>query len=248
MHLEEHGQGPSVVLLHGAPSSLDVFDPLVAALTKRYRVLVPHLPGYGKSPAPVPYTWANTQRELQSLLQRHTHGRAVLVGFSGGAYRAMHLALARHLDLAGLVLLAGSAQLDAVERDGLRQFAAALRSGLDTRPIAAPRFLSKRINDPEAIASVQSWITASSPSALAAELDAQATEPDLIDRLGVIECPVLLRVGAADQASPPAKSEAIAAKLANATVEVVPDVGHALLLEDEAGTVASVERFMRRCF
>src|SRR5260221_607958 len=40
-----HGDGPTVVLLHGVPSSPADFGVLVDALAKRHRVLVPHAPG-----------------------------------------------------------------------------------------------------------------------------------------------------------------------------------------------------------
>ncbi|MFO7834176.1 MAG: hypothetical protein R6V31_09015, partial [Halohasta sp.] len=43
------GQGETVVVLHGA-NPVSYFDDLVEALVPHYRVLVPQLPGWGKSP------------------------------------------------------------------------------------------------------------------------------------------------------------------------------------------------------
>lgn len=248
IYVEEHGQGPAVALVHGMPTTVDVFDPLVSALTKRNRVLVVHLPGYGKSPAASePYDWSKVQRSLGDVLRAKARGRSVLVGFSGGAYRALGLALDKALDVAGLVLLGGYAELDAAEVAGMGQLTGALRAGVDLSGVVAPRFLASRLNDPEAVASVRGWTKAIAPAALASELDAAVAAPSLMGRLGELAVPVLLRVGERDVACPPAKSEAIAAKLSKAKLEVAPGAGHALFLEDTDATVASVERFVREC-
>jgi pimeloyl-ACP methyl ester carboxylesterase len=50
LHVTQRGSGSAVVLLHGTPSSPDDFDPLMADLAESHRVLVPHFPGYGRTP------------------------------------------------------------------------------------------------------------------------------------------------------------------------------------------------------
>ena len=50
VHVFESGEGAPIVLLHGLPSPPDDLEALAADLPG-LRVLVPHLPGYGKTPA-----------------------------------------------------------------------------------------------------------------------------------------------------------------------------------------------------
>jgi len=45
-------QGPSVVLLHGFPSSSHMFRELMPLLADKYHVIAPDYPGYGYSDAP----------------------------------------------------------------------------------------------------------------------------------------------------------------------------------------------------
>ncbi len=47
VHYRDEGAGFPLLLLHGAPSSLQTFDGLAAELSKQYRVIRLDLPGYG---------------------------------------------------------------------------------------------------------------------------------------------------------------------------------------------------------
>lgn len=243
--VEAHGVGAdTVVLLHGLPSAVTWARSLLPALTAKYRVLVPHLPGYGRSPARAPYDWAHVRQELTAALKTQGVSRAAFVGFSGGAWRALELAAAGSLTPRGVVALGGLASLTTAERDGFRQFAGALRAGADLKPLAGPRFLARKLNEPAAVTEVQGWLDAAPRAALADELEAIAQQPDLEPTLSTISCPVLARTGSADVACPPAKAQAITAACRHAKLELVDGAAHALMLEDEQPTVASVVSFL----
>ena len=51
---------PSIVLLHGFPSSSREFDTLIPLLAPRYHVIAPDFPGFGQSDAPPPSAYAYT--------------------------------------------------------------------------------------------------------------------------------------------------------------------------------------------
>ena len=51
---------PSIVLLHGFPSSSREFDTLIPLLAPRYHVIAPDFPGFGQSDAPAPSAYAYT--------------------------------------------------------------------------------------------------------------------------------------------------------------------------------------------
>jgi pimeloyl-ACP methyl ester carboxylesterase len=64
---------PTIVLLHGFPSSSREFDTLIPLLATRYRLIAPDFPGFGQSDAPPPssyaYTFDNLARTINGLLE-----------------------------------------------------------------------------------------------------------------------------------------------------------------------------------
>ena len=82
---------PVVVALHGspAPSGFGVLGP---ALATQYRVIVPHLPGFGRSTRRIPdYSIAAHARYLAALLDELDIARAHLIGYSMGGGVALSL-------------------------------------------------------------------------------------------------------------------------------------------------------------
>jgi pimeloyl-ACP methyl ester carboxylesterase len=52
--------GPTILLLHGFPSSSRMFEPLFARLSDHYHLVAPDYPGFGHSDWPDPKTFAHT--------------------------------------------------------------------------------------------------------------------------------------------------------------------------------------------
>ncbi|MBW8077680.1 MAG: alpha/beta fold hydrolase [Gallionella sp.] len=83
---------PTIVLLHGFPSSSRQFDTLIPLLATRYRLIAPDFPGFGHSDAPPPskyaYTFDHLAKTIDDLLgvlklERYTlylHGYGAPVG------------------------------------------------------------------------------------------------------------------------------------------------------------------------
>ena len=51
---------PTIVLLHGFPSSSREFDTLIPLLATRFHLIAPDFPGFGQSDAPAPSSYAYT--------------------------------------------------------------------------------------------------------------------------------------------------------------------------------------------
>src|SRR5215467_126401 len=51
---------PTIVLLHGYPSSSRMYDGLIPLLAGRYHLIAPDYPGFGQSDAPPPSQYAYT--------------------------------------------------------------------------------------------------------------------------------------------------------------------------------------------
>lgn len=246
LHLRQRGEGSPVVFLGGCPTVWDVLAPIADQLTD-HRCIEVALPGYGPSAVPpLPYEEERTLEAVERALLAAGVTACALVGFSGGAYRALTLALRDVVRVTHILSISGLATITAEEAQGFRNFATALRTGVDLRPIAPLRFLSRRFADehPEAVDMVQDWLLAAPRDLIAAELEALAGAPDLIPELPRIAAPIVARVGAADVATPLHKSEQIAAAAPRGRLEVVRDAGHALPIEDGAGCADSLRRLL----
>jgi pimeloyl-ACP methyl ester carboxylesterase len=65
---------PTVLLLHGFPSSSRMWEPMLPLLADRYHLIAPDYPGFGHSSAPSPssfdYTFDNLARVMDELTRR----------------------------------------------------------------------------------------------------------------------------------------------------------------------------------
>jgi pimeloyl-ACP methyl ester carboxylesterase len=61
---------PTIVLLHGFPSSSREFDSLIPLLATHYHILAPDFPGFGHSEAPPPSSYAYTFDHLAATTTR----------------------------------------------------------------------------------------------------------------------------------------------------------------------------------
>jgi 3-oxoadipate enol-lactonase len=232
------------------PSTTECFAPLVRTLAATHRVLIADSPGYGATP-PLEgtYSFERVQAALDEALIARGVERAVVVGYSGGAYRAFAMAFSSRVRVDAIVSIAGFAGLDPAARDGFRGAAAALRAegpeafraGWLAR-MAGPGFASRF---PKEAIDVMSWLDCAAPTTLANELETIACAKDLRPHLPQMSFPILATTGAEDAAVPRAWSEDIAAAAPNAELRVVAGCGHALLYEDRDGTVGAVRDFVR---
>ncbi len=125
LHFWESGSGRTLLFLHGGGLPASSFRENKALLAERFRVIVPDLPGFGKSDFPGP-EWDYT--DYACHLKRFLEGRGVvvdyLVGYSLGA--GIALALAPLLpSLRRLVLLSPGVEAHAIRHGKLMLLIAA---------------------------------------------------------------------------------------------------------------------------
>jgi pimeloyl-ACP methyl ester carboxylesterase len=63
---------PTLLLLHGLPSSSRMFEPLFARLSDRYHLVAPDYPGFGHSDWPDPKKFAYTFDHIAGIMKRFT--------------------------------------------------------------------------------------------------------------------------------------------------------------------------------
>ncbi len=99
---------PTLVLLHGNPSSSFMFRDLIARLAARFHVIAPDYPGYGYSDAPAPqaygYTFAHVAQTIDGLLTRIGATQYILYMQDYGGPVGMRLAVAHADRVRGLII------------------------------------------------------------------------------------------------------------------------------------------------
>lgn len=248
LFIDDNGSGRAVVLLHGTPSSPEDFRPLVDTLARNHRVLVPHLPGYGRTPPhPGSYSLPAVIARLEDAITRSGVSEAAFVGFSGGAYKAVAMALGGRLTVTGLLLMSPVLGLDAPVAQAYREMANAARArAFDPRPTWLDRMASPGLATRNgAVADrILSWLDAAPLSVLCDELVALANAPDLRPRVRELACPLLVCSGADDTAVPPSWSRAVAESLTRGRFHSVEGAGHALFVEAPRETLRVIAEFL----
>ncbi|MGW0181941.1 alpha/beta fold hydrolase [Nocardia sp. NPDC003345] len=111
IYYRDHGSGPAVVLLHGGgpgASGAAAYSRNIDALARRFRVLVPDLPGYGRSTKGIDRSdpFGDLAAAIGGLLDALALPSAHLVGNSYGGAAALRLAMDRPDTVDRMVLLA----------------------------------------------------------------------------------------------------------------------------------------------
>lgn len=243
MHILDRGQGKTVVLLHGA-NPVSYFEDLVEALVPHYRVLMPQLPGWGKSPAlSEGQGFGVTNDALREALRQAGVDRAAIVGYSLGGWRALELALSGTFEVSGVYLLSTFTASPTPElRQLYRDYGDLARSPADLRPAVRELYLPAEFAaaHPDIHDQVTDWVHACPRDVFARELDAVAALADLAPQLSTLTAPVVARVGALDIAAPADWSRAIVDVVPHGRLELVDGCGHVLLYEDREATIASI--------
>lgn len=200
--------GLPIVLLHAGIADRRMWDPQWKALTDEYDVVRLDLRGYGESGEP-PRGPLSPVDDLLDLLTTLRIDRCHLVGASFGAGVAVETALTRPGLVASLFLSAPGGSLIAEATADLRAFFDAEGSALasDDLDAAVEANVSWWVDGPHRVAAevdagVREQVRRMQRRAFELtadwDVDQQELEPPALDRLGEIDVPTLVLVGALD--------------------------------------------------
>jgi pimeloyl-ACP methyl ester carboxylesterase len=240
LHLARAGSGRPVLVLHhdiGSPDRLDFYD----ALARRFAVLVPHHPGYGKSERP---SWLRSVRDVaviyQWLLGDLGIERPSLVGLGFGGWIAAEMATMAPTALHRLILV-GAMGLKPPEGDILDQ---AILNYID--------YARAGFRDQAAFARIYGEVSTDQLVAwdVCREMCFRiAWKPYMYSQtlphlLGGVKAPALVVWGDDDKIVPRGAGELYAAALSDARFEIVPAAGHWVEMEQPETLARLVDNFI----
>ena len=229
------GAGPVVTLSHSLSCNLHMWDDLATALATRFTVLRYDTRGHGSSSVPRgDYRFDDLVGDVLALLDGLSIARTHWVGVSMGGMIGQHLALEAPARIDRLVIANSSSRIppeagplwDERLRITREQGCAALVEGTLARWFT-PGFRAAR---PDVMQRIGEQIAAT-PAAGFAGCAAAIRQLDITARLSAIAAPTLVIAGADDTGTPPAMSEAIAAAIPGARLDVIASASHLACLE-----------------
>jgi 3-oxoadipate enol-lactonase len=231
------GLGRPIVLIHGYPFNRSLWSEQVAALSNRYRFIVPDLRGFGESDASEGTATMNRMaQDVARLLDHLEISRAVIAGLSMGGYVALAFYKQFPSRVRALILADTRAQADTEEAKQTRaqQAEKALSEGMAgiadamLPKLLTPETVSKR---PEVVKRVRDMMLKTKPEGAAAALFGMAEREDLMELLPRITSQTLIVVGAEDAITPVADSEKMHHGIAGSRLVVLENAGHVSNLE-----------------
>ncbi len=249
--------GEPVLLLNGGLMTFASWGPIAEDLERTFRVVAFDFRGMLLSPGPPPATLDGHADDVVRLLDHLGITRVHAVGTSFGAEVAVLLAAARPERVRSLALITATDRMTApMFEAGERLREASLRAaaggdGGAVLDLLIESAFSRAYVEAHADtfadrrrqfgAMPAEWFE--SIGALLASLE----NVDLRPALARIACPTLVVGAELDCTFPPAHSQALAAGIPGARLEIVPGSGHALVAEQPLALLALLRSFLSSC-
>jgi len=244
INVETAGAGDALVLLHGFTGSAAMWEPHTRGLAQRFfTVAIDHM-GHGESDAPADpkrYGVGFAVEDILSVLDHLKIHRASVLGYSMGGRVALALAIIAPERLSALILESASPGLrdagarraraaqdaalaEVIERDGIEGFV--------NRWERLPLFASQARLPEDVRARLRAQRLQNTPTGLANSLRGlgQGVQLPMHEFLPQLRIPTLLVAGALDP-DYCERGREMSQLIMGARLEIVPDAGHAVHLE-----------------
>ena len=257
-HVQQHGVGPTLLLLHGAGASTHSYRDLFADLSRDHHVVAIDLPGQGftQPGARQRLGLEPMAQDVAALLAQMRLHPAAIIGHSAGAALALRLSQILQPQPQAIICINGALG----NFEGLAGIVyPAMAKLMALNPLSASLFSWLSSSEARVRSLLTATGSAAAPDSVAlyctlvadrAHVDgtlgmmAQWNLSPLLRDLPTINLPVLFLTGGRDKAVPPETSRAAAAAMQNATLQQVEELGHMMHEEDPARSAAIIRAYL----
>jgi pimeloyl-ACP methyl ester carboxylesterase len=249
LNYADSGKGLPLVLMHGFPLDLRMWNAQIMELATRWRVIAPDFRGFGQSESTDPFTTESLADDVHALLEEIRTLPCVLAGLSMGGYVALAYVRKYPGDLRGLILVdTKAAGDDAQGRENRNKMIELVRSKGSTA--VADQMLPKMLaqdtprNRPAQAQALRSMMEACPPRTIENALVALRDRPDQSETLPSIPVPTLIVVGGEDAITPVSVAESMQKQIPSSRLAVIKGAGHMSPMEQPPQVNQAISRFL----
>jgi pimeloyl-ACP methyl ester carboxylesterase len=261
VHVLEAGAGAPVLILHGGAGVGAEHIPLLAGLSKRFRVVLPDRPGHGLS-ADFDYRCDLRRANVEfitALLDELGIQRAALVGNSYGGLMSVHFSLAHPQRVSKLVILSFFPGVDRKLPLMMRLMVAPILGAVLARTVGRPtventrRFFSQVIvahidRMPEELVELEALHSRRHNRSITGlfreAFTVRGFRPRYVvgEELSRLSVPTVFLWGEHDRFLPVDEGREVAARIPGTRFVVIPDAGHLVTSDQPIETATLLER------
>jgi pimeloyl-ACP methyl ester carboxylesterase len=244
--MTENAKGP-LLLIHGFPLDGRIWEKVTPAI-RVPGLVVPDLPGHGKSPAlKGTVSIDDYAREMLKIMDFQKIERFAVAGHSMGGYIAFALLRLAPQRISALALVSSRALPDSDDIKKTRE-ATAQRAEKEGPGFLAGTMPERAVGSsppPGVVDILRKIIREAQPKGVAADSRAMANRPDATPQLGSIQIPTLVLAGRGDKIVPAAESEAMANAIPGAKLVWCEKSGHVPMLEEPELVASELTALMK---
>ena len=245
------GEGKPVVLIHGFAEDGTIFQKQVEFLKNNYRLIVPDLPGSGRSPLiNAAWTMDDYAGCIKLLLEAENIHEICIIGHSMGGYIALAFAEKYSETMSGLGLFHSTAYADNDEKKSTRI------KGIEfIQKHGAAKFLEQSIpnlfceefknNHPQKVQEILQRYTNFSPLSLVHYYQSMMQRPDRTQTLRIFKKPVLFIIGEHDTAVPLQQSLELCHLPELSYIHLCKHSGHMGMIEETEKCNMAINAFLQ---
>ena len=253
IHYRDEGSGNVLVLLHGFPESMEIWNDFTEVLSKKYRIITVDLLGHGESGCTGEKHTMEEMAEVVNVVLDFCHvEKCMLIGHSMGGYITLAFTELFPEKLKGICLFHSSALADTEEKKENRLHAMESVKENHDRFVdeLIPTFFAKKNRTlfEKEIEAMKALARKNSMEGIAAALAGMRDRKERMDVLKNLKVPVLFLLGRYDSLMPIDKLLPQIKLPENSLTIVLENSGHMGFIEEKEEAIFTIDNYAVYCF